>query len=230
MLRKFVNWWNKKTDEDMVEATEGFYTEEEEYKFETTLVRDLKIIADLLGKEFPEKLTSSFRALKMEGTIQFYTEKVDTYKVRETIGLKSLKIVRNWENIETCSWEADYKEYEKVYRSKHLRYANVVRELLDVVQKNFDNADYLYTFCKYEDSIYIVSSTLKDEYENNDRGISAEVFQKAKIIIEKFGQAFMKKYKELEHIEELQKEAVSKSLINRLDSEIEFIDKYIEVN
>lgn len=230
MLRKFIDWWNQKPNGDVLGVTQGLYKEEEDYKFETTLVRDLKIISDLLGKEFPESLTSKFYTSENAGTISFYTEKTDKNKVRKIIGLKSLKIEHEWEYIETTSWIADYKEYKKVYESKHLRYANTIRELLGIVKKNFDNPDYFYTFCKYEDSIYIVASTLKDEYENNDSEISEEVLQKAAKIIEKFGQGFMKRYRELEYIEKLQQEAVSKSLLDRLDNEIEFIDNYIEVN
>lgn len=229
MLRKFIDWWNQKPNGDAIGVNQGLYLEEE-YKYETTLARDLKLIASLLGKEFPKDMVTDFYTLKSEGKINFYTKGVTEKEIMNKVKLKSLKVERRWESIDTILWRASHEEYRKVYQSKHMRYANVVRELLRLVEKNLDNPEYSYTFCKYEDSIYIVASTLKDEYENNDDVISEEVFQKAKVIIEKCGQAIMKKYRELEHIEELQKEAVNKSLINRLDNEIEFIDKYIEVN
>lgn len=225
MLRRFIDWWNKKPNED---AIEDAYVEEV-YKYETTLVRDLKIIAELLGRELSKEGMSYFHTSKE--TISFHTRGIRKEEVRRSVKLKSLRITDNrYGSIESYFWEADYEEYKKVYESKYLSYANIVRELKDVVRDNFNNPDYFYIFCKYEDSIYIVASTLKDEHENNNGEISEEVFKKAKEIIEKSGQAIMKRYRELEHIEELQKEAVSKSLIGRLDSEIEFIDKYLEVN
>ncbi|MGG0667774.1 hypothetical protein ABE073_04510 [Lederbergia citrisecunda] len=231
MLKKFMDWWGR---QPYVESREAIDLEDNhlqttnDYRFETTLARDLNTIADLMGREFPKNIARN--SWKQDSKrIEFRSEDYSVKEIKKAINLDSFKIENDYSNIGTVYWSLEISEYEKVYKSKHSYYANVVRKLLKIVKDNIDKPDYFYVFCKYEDSIHIVATTLKDDYNNNNGEINEEVFQKAKTIIEKCGETIVKRYKELEHIEELQKEAVSKSLINRLDNEIDFIDKYIEV-
>lgn len=231
MIKNFLEWWRsgkpENHDSNAFEDEQQIYNEEEDYRYETTLVRDLKIISDLLGKEFPHHIAD--RNVNRYGEIRFRSDGFSIKEIRKAVGLKSFSVEHDFSNIGTVYWTVDKNEYEKTYETKYTSYANTIRKLTDLIERNFDNPDYFYVFCKYEDSIYIVANTLKDEYENNSDEISDDVFQKSKIIIEKTGQAILKRYRELEYIEELQKEAVSKSLINRLDDEIDFMDKFIEV-
>ena len=218
MLRKFIDWWNK-SNGNPVKRAEGFVIEEK-YRFNTTLARDLKLIADLLGKEFPKHISQNIRGDNGR-RIDFRSEGHSIRNIKNEVNLKSFRVDNDLSNIDIVYWSVDISEYKTVYESKYKQYAKSVRE--------FDNPIYYYIFSKYEDSIYIVANTLKDVYEHNG-GLDDEVFQKVYVIIWKFKVALEEKTGELKHIEKLQHQAVSKSLIDRLDNEIEFIDKYLEVN
>lgn len=226
MLQRFIDWWNK-SNGNPVKRAEGLAIEGE-YRFNTTLARDLKLIGDLLGKEFPKHISPNIRGGNGR-RIDFRSEGYSIRNIKNEVNLKSFRVDNDLSNIDIVYWSVDISEYKTVYESKYKQYANSVRELLATVEREFDNPTYYYIFSKYEDSIYIVANTLKDVYEHNG-GLDDEVFQKVYVIIWKFKVALEEKTSELKHIEKLQHQAVSKSLIDRLDNEIEFIDKYLEVN
>lgn len=235
MLKKFMDWWKQNPNAELVEVFDydvdykGSHkiVIEEEYRYETTLVRDLDKIANLLGKRFPYD-----KPYKISGTnlLRFRTEGESVKEVTNKIELKSLTIHEDMTNIGVIYWEIDVKEYRRVYESNFVEFADAVRELLKFVKKNFDNSDYFYTFCKYEDSVHIVADTLKDELDNGDGEIGDAVFQKAKAILSRCAHAINNKKDEIEYIEELQREAVRKSLENRLEEELDFMNNYIETN
>lgn len=218
MIKKFAEWWKQKAN-----VVEHEVNKEYGYRYETTLVRDLKAIADLLGKEFPFDKPYGY-----SGKYRFRTQDKSQEDVKNTLRLKTLQVAEEHKFIRVIYWHVDEKEFKSVYESKYSYYKKTIRNLLKIIEANFNNPDYFYTFCKYEDSIHIVANTLKDERENNDGDISKDVFEKSKTIIEKLGFAVVDKYEELKNLEKLQKEAVSKSLVNRLNDELDFMNNYIE--
>lgn len=231
MFTKFMEWWAKEPTYGKKEFVENIIEyEHEEWKFQTTLVKDLEQIANLLSKEFPRKIFHKIDKFKYRNKIHFRSNYGSKKPIQRNMGLKSLVIDREWEAIDEIWWEADLDEYERVYEGRGHSYSILVRKLKNFIKDNYDNTAFQYTYCKYEDSINIVMNALKDDKDNNDGEISDEVFQKSKLIINKLGRAIGEKQQEIEHIEQLQKEVVRKSLIGRLDNELEFIDKYLEVD
>lgn len=250
MLRRFIDWWNKKPyseDEKSKYQKDVYpYSQEEEFHYETTLNLDLKRISNLLTLNFPHTLVENFNISKVSSTVRFRTRDLSAEIVKDTIPMESLAISRmerdlksNWRERHISSydmyddilyWEASFKEYEELYKPYYQEYIDeTIKPLLSRVEVNYKNKLYFYIFTKYEDSIHIVYNALKDAKEQSGE-ISDELFQKSSVIVEKLKDAMDKKTGEIDYIEKLQQEAVSKSLIDRLDNEIEFIDNYIEVN
>lgn len=244
MIRKFIDWWNQKPvheDED-TEQEEKYQQKEEEFHYETTLNLDLKRLINLFKSDFPFHAIEKLVTREKFNKVSFRTKNISKEIVRETVPLYSLKWCRSdrdlridWDSYrsrvydDVDYWEANYEEYKELYKPHHTEYGeNVIKALLEEVEINYKNQYYYYIFTKYEDSIHIVYNTLKDAKEQNGE-ISEELFQKSTIIIEKFAKAMNKKKEEIEHIEKLQQEAVSKSLIDRLDNEIMYMDKFTEV-
>ena len=228
-MRKLVNWWNKKPNSENEDEVVDIYHEEKEFRYETTLKRDLRELVDLLSYEFPHDKVESFREMNYSGKLTFMTE--SSYSIEHVyrmIPMKTLQVTATYSH--GTYWEADHGEYKEKYLSKQSAYSKtVIKPLLKTVEDNFNDKAFYYIFCKYEDSIYIVLNTLKDILDHNG-SISREVLKKSSEIIDRFKVAIDKKIEEIEYVEELQKEAVSKSLIGRLDSEIEFMDTFLEVD
>lgn len=201
---------------------------EKSHKIQTTLVDDLYEIADEIGKDFKDHDVYDINVWEFLQEVQFKTRGYSEKQVRKSIGLYSLEIRRKWPDGEIW-WEADLYEFEEKYSNLKTEYGKYVRGLGDFVKENYNNTAYHYIFSRYEDSVNIVLNTIKEDKQENNGIISDDVLEKSKLIINKLNIAIDKKKVEVKKIQILQDKAAQKSRIGRLDSELEFIDKFIEV-
>lgn len=210
------------------EEVKGFIAKDKRHKFQSTLAQDLYNIADEMGKPFEEcgiKI-ESINLWRVLEEVCFTTKGYSEAKVRKHIKLDSLKIIR--ESMSNIRWEADYHEFKEKFESPKIEYGNHLRVLADFVKENYHITDYHYVFNKYEDSINIVLNTVREDKQENSGIISDEILEKSQLIINRFEVAFDEKKEEIKLLDTLQSKATQKSLIGRLDSELEFIDKFIE--
>lgn len=251
MLKKFTDWWKQKPNAEPMEAFDYVieYSSpkntsiqpEEDFKYETTLKRDLTKIVNMFNNDQLEGIVNGITVDKENNKVYLRTEGLSIEFVREMIELKTLSIDTEYfrmlnysfldnRSTEKYQWIASYSEYKSVYEKPVKTYAKQeIIPLLELIKQNFNNKAYNYIFCKYEDSIHIVVNAFKDSIEHSGE-VTEEVLEKSKVIINKLKLSLEEKQKEIELIEQMQKEAVAKSIANRLDNEIKFIDEYLEIN
>lgn len=201
---------------------------EKSYKIQTTLVEDLYKIADEIGKEFKDHDVYDVNVWDHLQEVQFKTRGYSEKQVRKSIDLYSLEIRRKWSGGDIW-WEADLYEFEEKYGNLKTEYGKHVRKLGDFVKENYNNTAYRYIFSRYEDSINIVLNTIKEDKQENNGIISDDILEKSKLIINKLNIAIDKKKEEVKKIQILQDKAAQISRIGRLESELDFIDKFTEV-
>lgn len=250
MLKKFTEWWKQKPYAEPMEtfdynveytSTNNVSNNDEDFKYETTLKRDLSKIVNMFSNDSLKDIVSGISIDEEKNIVYLRTEGLSIEFVKEMIDLETLIIDsdhfrrRSYGFFEEpyrekYQWIASYTEYKKVYEKPINNYTKQeIVPLLEVVKQNFNNKVYHYIFCKYEDSIHIVVNAFKDSIEHSGE-VTEEVLEKSKVIIDKLKVSLEEKRKEIELIEQMQKEAVAKSIASRLDNEIKFIDEYIESN
>jgi hypothetical protein len=238
LFQNIINWWRQKPSDK--ENDDSGYTLDEYvdvWSYKTTLIKDLQEISKILNPKSLESIIEKLKIYEEDDEVKFETKGLHKDFVKECVNLKTLcedwqsyvHNYREWLDKDIVRWEASYSEYKRHYETdQHLYNSSVIEPLLNIVRENFNNRAYSYIFCKYEDSIHIVLNAIKDSIEYNGE-LTEEVFIKSKFIIEKLRVVLNEKQKEIEHIEKLQQEAAQKSIVGRLDAELEFIDRYIEV-
>lgn len=252
MFRLVLEWWNNGKQKE-----EGFVKPKakEEWVYKTSILDDLYSISDMLDKtELIQNIMTNIKINEQTNKIWFFTKGYPTYFVIDALQLESLtldedyaskyrvtKYNRDWEmssqldrffdekRKDDYNWTAKYDEYKEKYFSENYIFSKEkVQPLIEIMKKCFSNNQYSYIFCKYEDSITTVKNAI-EEVLLIDSNIPEYIFEKCEIIFSELTSSIETKNKEISDMENIQDEAVRRSVKERLEMEIEYINKFVKM-
>lgn len=150
-------------------------------------------------------------------------------KVRELMRDSDVEI-----NMELCHdlpyarisiWKMPIDEYNKLFRTHYLKFIKEkVEPLILLLEENLSNPYYQFIFIKYELSVSTIATTFEEAIELNGE-VGQELKDKAVNILSKFVFEIEEKKKELKELKKRDKEAINKSLLERLQFEEDFISR-----
>jgi hypothetical protein len=155
----------------------------------------------------------------------------------DSIPLTSLKCLKKEAN-QYYKWEADEKEYRRVYEGFYKKRIKTYDEYQEYINHSlapvyyylFDNEQkYKFVLEKYEITMFTIINTLTDNFKLNGK-ITDEIKFKVMDILEVFINDIEQLKEKKEQLQVLEKTSMNQSLESRLDLELDYQKKFGKAN
>jgi hypothetical protein len=196
--------------------------------FKTSIVIDLEKIITLLTPSVDPSNYPSFYSFRSNNTINFREQPYGMPDVQSNIPLNSLRKLRSYSSF--IVWEADLDEYISVYKTKLLLFLeDNIPPIVKLIKENSSNIYYKSTLINYEITMTTIITTIEDSYKVNGT-LDDEITKKILKLLKSFEEDI--NYCRYEHYYSLERDnqAINKSLLERLEREEEYIDKFVKYN
>lgn len=206
--------------------------EKEEVDSILTPIKQLGRIVGLSAEHLRFDPTRKYHSEEDKSKVRFFVEREDAEKILDTCPIPSMQLIGPYYGGYGSGYgggryvvECDYKEYAMLYRNPYYNYIEEeVKPVLErVVQKKEDQM-IRYMLISYEITFTNIANTIKDCHEINGH-MTKEVADRIKVLMDKFIADVVKHEEELKQIALEQKKRLNKSLIERLDEEIEVMNR-----